>query len=124
MNLSERQAAFTLALGKLIIHADDLGLRVKIQEVNRTIEEQRQNMAAGVSKTMDSRHLDKLAADLYILLPSGEAVLDLPDAYRPLGQFWESLGGRWGGRFGLEDKPELWATRIGWDPYHFEFRKA
>ncbi len=40
------------------------------------------------------------------------------EAYRFLGEKWESLGGRWGGRFGLS--PDEYASKTGWDSNHFE----
>lgn len=109
-------------MAKLILKTMELGYAVKIQELNRTVETQAAYVEKGVSKTMDSRHLDRLAADL-VLFKEGMLVLD-PEAFRPLGEFWESLGGRWGGRFGLEDKSKaVQDQKIGWDAPHFEFKK-
>lgn len=53
----------------------------------------------------NSWHLDGLAFDLWI---PGRRVSDDPDLWSEIGQVWESLGGRWGGRF----------TRP--DPNHFD----
>lgn len=120
--LSLRQCAFTHSLALLVQAAERLGYQIKIQELNRTVETQKAYIEKGVSKTMDSRHLDKLAADM-ILFKDGALVTD-PEAYRPLGVFWEQQGGRWGGRFGLEkETPEVQTAKMGWDPDHFEFRK-
>jgi len=44
-----------------------------------------------------------------------------PEKYRPLGEYWETIGGRWGGRFGVE--PQDYATKTGWDANHFEYRE-
>lgn len=110
MELSLRQCEFTHALAELIIYAASLGYQVKIQELNRTLEQQREYVRIGVSKTMDSRHLDRLAADL-ILFRDGKLVTDT-EAYRPLGQKWTALGGIWGGS---------WTTFKDWD--HFQFNK-
>lgn len=119
--LSLRQCAFTHALALLLLEAERQGYAVKIQELNRTVETQKDYVAKGVSKTMDSRHIDKLAADL-ILFKDG-AIVGNQEAYRSLGEFWESLGGRWGGRFGLEDQAkEIQNLKLGWDCDHFEFR--
>lgn len=120
-SLSLRQCAFTHALAILIAEIERRGYQVKIQELNRTVATQHEYMASGVSKTMNSRHLDKLAADL-ILFHNG-ILVESDEAYRPFGEFWESLGGRWGGRFGYEDQPkEIKAEKLGWDCDHFEFR--
>lgn len=120
MSLSDRQCSFTKALAQLILYIDAKGYQVKIQELNRTLDQQKAYVAQGVSKTLDSRHLDKLAADL-ILFKDGVPVSD-QEAYRAFGECWERLGGRWGGRFGLEDQPpQVQAMKLGWDPDHFEF---
>lgn len=129
VDLNQRQVDFTLALAQLILHAHDyLGLPVRFAEVTRTVEQQRANVEAGLSKTMNSRHLDKLAADL-VIYKDGVAHTE-GEVFRPLGVFWESLGGRWGGRF---HDPAAWrakhgrdfdpATDLGWDTDHFEFEK-
>lgn len=123
MDLSMRQCQFTGALAKLIAFINAAGFDVKVQELNRDLATQRQYVTDGVSKTMDSRHLDKLAADL-VLFKEGVIVTD-QNAYRQFGEFWEVLGGRWGGRFGFEGQaPEILAAKLGWDPDHFEFRKV
>ena len=120
--LSLRQCEFTSALARLIQAAERLGFQVKVQELNRTFETQQEYVAKGVSKTMDSRHLDKLAADI-VLFKNGVLVED-HEAYRPLGVFWEQQGGRWGGRFGLEhEPPEVQDKKLGWDSPHFELRR-
>lgn len=75
-------------------------------------------VANGFSKVPHSEHNDRLAVDYNVwkdgeLLPSGD------ERYRPLGEYWESLGGRWGGRF---HKPGVDPNSIGWDPGHFELK--
>jgi hypothetical protein len=93
------------------------GLEVKIQELNRDIATQRKYVEEGKSKTLNSRHLDRLAADI-VLFRDGVPQFD-GETYRPFGVYWESLGGIWGGRFGV--KPVDYGTKVGWDPVHFEF---
>ena len=46
-----------------------------------------------------SLHHDSLAADLPLIWPGGK--YGTWEDYRPLGEYWESLGGSWGGRFDL-----------------------
>lgn len=122
--LGVRQCEFTHALALLIIQAAKENKHVKLQELNRTIQEQKENVRKGVSKTMDSRHLDKLAVDLYIYDMGTKAPVVELEQYRSLGEYWESLGGRWGGRFGLENTSKNdQNTKLGWDPYHFEFQR-
>ena len=123
VSLSLQQCAFTLALAKLIIKINETGYQVKIQELNRILETQKEYVAKGVSWTLDSRHLDKLAADI-VLFKDGAMVED-QNSYRQFGEYWEGVGGRWGGRFGLEKEPkEVQATKLGRDCPHFEMRKT
>jgi len=118
--LSDQQCVFTHNLAKLILKIVGFGYETKIQELNRTLETQQEYVKSGKSKTLNSKHLDKLAADI-VIFKNGVAILSGPE-YRPLGEFWESLGGRWGGRFGLEDQPkEVQDKELGWDCCHFEY---
>ena len=121
------QAAFTHHVALLILRAASFGYACKVQEWNRDLETQRRYVAEGASKTMASKHLDKIAVDLYLLKDGAILSPDpkSPDAehYRPLGEYWEALGGRWGGRFGLEDRSDaIQAKQLGWDCCHFEHR--
>ena len=134
MTLGERQCDFTSAVAKLVAFANGRGLRVKVQEWNRLLETQLRYVQEKKAKTTDSRHLDLLAVDLVIIKDGRALNTGAPadnEEYRPLGEYWESLGGRWGGRF--VDKGEFKfknnrpfdpARDIGWDPCHFEFTKA
>lgn len=137
MTVNDRQCDFALAEAKLVLFAASLGIRTKVKEWWRDIETQKIYVLKKVSKTLDSRHIDGLAVDLYIVI-TGNSILIGPDSlaehkemYRKLGVYWESLGGRWGGRF--VDHAEFLKTNgrefdpskdMGWDPYHFEFTKA
>jgi len=117
--LQKRQCDFTSAVSKLIVHAIVLGYEVKVAEWNRLLVTQQDYVARGVSWTLDSRHLDNLAVDIYIF-KDGVIIMG-GEPYRALGEYWESIGGRWGGRFGL--KPDEYSIEIGKDPVHFEFTK-
>lgn len=129
MTLTERQVLHTLRIARMIAFAYDRGIQVKVQEWNRDLETQKRYVMEGVSKTLNSKHLDKLATDIYIIV-DGAPTSNLED-YRVLGVFWESLGGRWGGRFvdraaflakhGREFDPE---KDLGWDCYHHETADA
>lgn len=72
----------------------------------------------GKSKVKHSKHQDRLAIDLNLFI-KGRYITD-PERYRPLGEFWECLGGRWGGRFGLQKND--YDTKIGFDANHFEHK--
>jgi hypothetical protein len=67
------------------------------------------------SKVTYGKHNDRLASDLII---ERNSVQLTSDEHRPLGEKWESMGGKWGGRFDIPK--EEYATRVGWDPGHFE----
>lgn len=73
----------------------------------------------GRSKVRKSEHNNRCAIDL-ILFVDGKPSLRGQD-YRAMGEHWESLGGRWGGRFGLE--PHEYETAVGWDPGHLEWKE-
>lgn len=62
-----------------------------------------------------SKHNDRLAEDLLIWKDYKQLI---KEEYRPLGEHWESMGGRWGGRFGVSKAD--YETKIGWDSNHFE----
>lgn len=67
------------------------------------------------SKVVQGKHNDRLAIDL--IIHENEKPFTDSD-YRVVGEKWESMGGRWGGRFGV--KKEEYDTKIGWDANHFE----
>lgn len=119
MTLREKQTVFARMLGKLLCKATDVGMPVLILEMYRSLETQRAYVARGASKTLNSKHLEGLAVDLVFLedLKDDGKINYSPEKYKPLGEFWESLGGRWGGRFG--DNPATEKIE-GWDSGHFE----
>ena len=94
MTLGEHQQAFSRDLVKLLSYAFESGYEVRIGEVERTIEQQKLYMASGRSKTMNSYHLKKCAADLHFINKAGQLVY--PDA---MGDFWMKLDplNSWGG---------------------------
>lgn len=122
MTLREKQTRFAAMLGRLLVKTIDLGTSVFILEMYRSIETQRVYVARGVSKTLNSKHLEGLAVDLVFLkdLQDDGKINYSPEKYRPLGEFWESIGGRWGGRFG--DNPATEKIE-GWDSGHFEYKE-
>ena len=111
MRLSEQQIKFLKMVTQLlnhfipIIEAMDMG--IKVTEWNRTIEQQKQYVAEGSSKTLHSKHLIGLAVDLAII--DNGKFLRKHQIYEKMGAYWESLGGTWGGRWTFGDV------------YHFEY---
>ena len=108
MSLSDEQWEFSKDLARLLLFIDSIGQKATLGEVERTKEQQEIHVANGVSWTMDSKHLDKLAGDLNIWidgvylgsLPAEEAAI----LAEPIGAYWEILnpknvwGGRWEGK--------------------------
>jgi len=131
MSLSRIQCRHTLNIARLILRADELGWAIKVCGWNRTLAEQKENVATGKSNTMNSPHLELRATDLVLFTREGVAICE-GEAFRPLGEYWESLGKecRWGGRFhdpvafkvktGRDFDPE---KDLGWDSDHFETSK-
>ncbi len=117
MKLSEKQRDFTCMVARLIIWAYGRDLELTFGHVWRDSETQRRLVEMKLSKTMKSKHCDRLAVDFNLFI-DGKYIGDAEE-YRLLGQYWESLGGRWGGRFGLEEKD--YDKKVGWDPGHFEY---
>ena len=99
MTLSDHQAAFALDLARLLLYADSKGIKVTLGEVERTIEQQEIYFRAGKTRTRDSWHMRKLAADLNMFI-GGDVTWKYAD-YKELGQVWEQLSpfNRWGGNF-------------------------
>lgn len=114
--LSVRQQKFTSMVGKLFTYADRQRIGLTMGDAWRSPEEQKRLVAENKSRTLKSKHLDRLAIDLNMFI-CGTLMEDRED-YRILGQYWESLGGEWGGRFGVERKD--YKTKVGWDPGHFQ----
>mgnify|MGYP001618696930 FL=1 len=116
LSLGEKQCDFTFMVARLIMQACALGYEIKVQEWNRLLETQKEYVAKGVSKTLNSKHLDNLAVDIY-LYKAGKVIMGGED-YRALGEYWEGLRpgvSIWGGRWGAKE------GQIGFDPVHFQY---
>lgn len=96
MTLGEKQRLFTKMLGDLIRFAYEHGYELTVGEAYRTPEQAALNAAKGTG-IAKSLHTDRLAIDLN-LFKDGKYLPDSAD-HEPLGVFWESIGGSWGGRF-------------------------
>ena len=118
MKFSEKQRRFTLMVAELIIFAYARDMELTFGEAMRSAEQQRLHLEAGHSRVKHSKHQDRLAVD-FNLFVDGEYVRDR-ERYRALWERWERIGGRWGGRFGVE--PGRFAAEVGWDAGHFEFK--
>ena len=122
MGLRKKQAVFAGMVGKLLCKAEDLGTPVFVNEWYRSQEVQDVMYARGASKVRYSKHTSGLAVDILFLedVEDDYKVNFPPEKYKELGEYWESIGGRWGGRFG----DNLMTEEIeGWDAPHFEYNK-
>jgi hypothetical protein len=92
------QFAFTLDVARLIAFIANAGFVVTLGEAARTIEQQKIHFKNGRSKTLKSKHIDRLAIDLNIFK---DGVLCGYDDTLQIGEYWESLSPEnvWGGRW-------------------------
>ncbi len=99
MKLSEKQIIFSLNIADLIHFANSAGVGLTFGEAYRTMYQQKKYLATGKSKTLNSKHLKRLAVDFNFFI-DGKLTYD-KDTLQSLGDFWESLhpGNRWGGNF-------------------------
>lgn len=96
MTLREYQNQFAKMLPGLLEKAFTLGFDVSIGEVYRSPEEAIRLSRVGKG-SMNSLHCVRLAIDLNLF--KGGVYQTSSEAHRELGEWWESQGGAWGGRF-------------------------
>ena len=89
MTLRQKQAKFAGMIARLILHAEALGYEVTFGEAWR-----HPDATHGHPKSL---HKERLAVDLNLF--KNNRYLSSTQAHAPLGEYWESLGGAWGGRF-------------------------
>jgi len=88
MTRRQNQSRFVRMVALLIQFADQKGFELTFDDAAR--------MDRKGHKT-NSFHYKRLAIDLN-LFRQGH-YLSSTESHRPLGEFWESIGGTWGGRF-------------------------
>jgi len=88
--LRQKQSRFTHMVALLILHAEQLGYEVTLGDAFRD-----SRCPYGNDKSL---HGKRLAIDLN-LFKDGR-YLSSTKSHRHLGEYWESIGGAWGGRFG------------------------
>jgi hypothetical protein len=119
MTLSTKQKIFTLNISLLIQYAFKQGIELTFGEAYRTVEQQKLYFDTGRSKTMNSRHLQRLAVDFNVFI--GGVLINEPAKIQPLGEFWMTLntdnvwGGDWNRNHSVLDETFK-------DPYHFEMK--
>jgi len=89
MNLRAKQSKFVLMVADLIRFAYSNGYELTFGDAYRD-----KNVGYGHPKSLHKR---RLAIDLNLFM-DGEYLITTSD-HEPLGIYWESIGGSWGGRF-------------------------
>lgn len=98
MTLGQLQRQHTLMIAKLIFFAYENGYELTWGDAYRDPRlhgEPGKKQGYGAA---NSNHKLRLAVDLNLFKDG--AYLTSSEDHRPLGEFWESMGGTWGGRFG------------------------
>lgn len=97
--MSDRQWQFLKDVSRLIVRAEELGIKMTGGELYRTKHQQEKYVADGLSQTMLSKHRDRLAIDFNFFI-DGELTYSKADI-QLLGDYWESLtpGNEWGGNW-------------------------
>ena len=89
MTLREKQSKFMSMMARLILYAESIGYEVTAGDFYRD-----PRCPYGHKKSL---HKLRLAGDLN-LFKDGEYLVRT-EHHEPLGLYWESMGGTWGGRF-------------------------
>lgn len=95
--LGATQRRFTRLVGLLIEWAYQNGYELTVGDAYR---DPRLHGDVGTKRaygSASSNHKIRLAIDLNLFKDG--VYLDKTDDHRPLGEYWESIGGSWGGRF-------------------------
>ena len=89
MNLVAKQAKFTKMTALLIAYAELLGYQLTYGDAFRFPDHP--------YGQPDSLHKSRLAVDFNLFI-DGRYITSV-EGHRKLGEFWELIGGAWGGRF-------------------------
>jgi hypothetical protein len=87
--LRQKQSRFVRMVARLLLHAEVLGFEITFGDAYR---DPRCDYGSEVSL-----HRSRLAIDLNLF--KGGKYLSTTEDHLPLGLYWESIGGAWGGRF-------------------------
>jgi hypothetical protein len=86
MTLREKQSKFVLMIADLVQWAYRNGYELTYGDAY-----------AQSGHRWNSNHYKRLAVDFNLFIDG--IYQEYTDAYKPLGEYWESIGGAWGGRF-------------------------
>lgn len=95
--LGQKQRRFTRLIGLLIEYAYQNGYELTFGDAYRDPRVHGQVGQKQSYSSANSLHKERLAVD-FNLFRNGQ-YLTATEAHRPLGEYWESIGGTWGGRF-------------------------
>lgn len=95
--LRQKQSRFALMIGKLIIKANELGYELTFGDAYRDPRVFGKNGEKKAYSSANSLHKLRLAVD-FNLFKDGK-YMPFTEDHRELGEYWESIGGTWGGRF-------------------------
>ena len=107
MALREKQSVFLKNVALLIKWTFDNGYELTGGELQRTKEQQEIYVNEGLSQTMNSQHLKKLAIDLNLFINGIYQTNN--EAYKSLAEYWKSL-----------HPNNVAGYDWGWDANHFE----
>ena len=99
-DLLTQQQLFTQMIAELLEWAHANGYELTFGEAWRSPQEAAINAQTGAGIT-NSLHCQRLAVDFNVF-KDGVMAATVAD-YMPLGVFWETIGGSWGGRFARPD---------------------
>ena len=115
---SEQRADFTRMILQLLAfmvdRGDHHGVLVYQKEVERHPCAQEIYYRNNVSKTRSGMHPAGLATDIVIISHDSKEALWDHEIFDAAGKFWESIGGKWGGKFS-------WAVNGHKDRDHFQY---
>lgn len=100
LTLRKKQSLFVQMIADLVRFAYSNGYELTYGQVLRDKATALANAKMGTG-IANSNHLVSLAVD-FNLFKNG-VWLQTSEAHKPLGEYWESLGGSWGGRFKKPD---------------------
>jgi len=95
--LRQKQSRFVRMLVQLLTFAHDKGYELTLGDAYRDPRVHGEMGAKNSYSSAHSNHKIRLAIDLN-LFKDGKFMTSSED-HKPLGEFWESIGGAWGGRF-------------------------
>lgn len=98
MTLGQKQRKFTRMIAQLIEYAYASGYELTFGDAFRDPRLHGQVGEKRSYSSANSLHKERLAVD-FNLFKDGQ-YLTTTEAHKPLGEYWESIGGAWGGRFG------------------------